>query len=276
MKYGCCLNMNAKDQYGIGFDDFSIFKNAGFDYVELPLAETMRLDHELFEEFLCKIADSGIACEVCNNFYPPDIRLTGGDVKKDQVLEYSKKALEKASRMGAQKVVFGSGKAKNLPKGFPRREGYVQIVELLQYVGDIAKTYDIQIVIEPLRKEECNLINTFEEGVRLSEDVNHSNVHNLVDLYHLSEENENIENISTYGGKILEHVHIANPEGRGFPKLTDACSELYKVFANELKKIGYSQRISCEAYSLCLERDAKESLIMMQKIFGENGRQENG
>ena len=88
------------------------------------------------------------------------------------ILGYVEKALKRAKALGVSNVVFGSGGAKNVPEGFPIEQGYEQIVTLLKRIAPVASGYGITIVIEPLRKAECNLINTFEEGCRLAKDVN--------------------------------------------------------------------------------------------------------
>ena len=52
--------------------------------------------------------------------------------------------------------------------------------------------------------------------------------------------------LSGPGGRYLTHVHFSSP-GRKFPGYQDEAA--YHEFFDELKKIGYDGRISCEAYS---------------------------
>ncbi|HIY18625.1 MAG TPA: sugar phosphate isomerase/epimerase [Candidatus Blautia avistercoris] len=263
MRYGCCLNMVAKGEDKTGIEWIETLAEMGFDYAELPLAEIMMLSEAEFKAFKKKVRKSGIACEVCNNFFPGSLRLTGEQVSGREVRNYVRKALRRAREMGTQILVFGSGPAKNIPEGFPFQKGYEQIVNLLREISRPAREWGITIVIEPLRKEECNIINTFEEGCRLSRRINQENVKVLVDFYHLSEEKEPVEHIAEEGETYLRHVHFAEPMGRVYPRQAKESS--YQPFFQALKTAGYDGRISLEAYSRDFEKDAAVSLALLKK-----------
>ncbi|MCC8164308.1 MAG: sugar phosphate isomerase/epimerase [Lachnospiraceae bacterium] len=263
MKFGCCLNMVATRPDGTGIEFLGKIAELGYDYVELPLAEMTALSDEEFEEIKKTVERSGIRCETCNNFFPGTIRLTGADVHMDEVLAYADKALGRAEELGVQYVVFGSGKAKGVPEGFPMDEGYAQVVELLKKVSPLAVKHNITIVIEQLRRAECNLINSFAEGCKLSADASVPNVKVLVDFYHMTVENEPVENILTMGKENLRHVHFANPTGRVYPNLDDEAD--YKPFFDALKEIGYDARISCEAYVKDFDKEAEQALAFFKR-----------
>lgn len=248
LKFGCCLNMNAKDEHGIGYADIEAVAAAGFDYVELPLAEMMTLDAGGLSSLKNRLRSRGMRCYSCNNFFPKGIRLTGEDRQMPRILEYTSAALNRAAEMGACRVVFGSGPAKNVPDGFPMERGYDQVVELLRYVGDIAAQYDLLVTIEPLRKAECNLINRFSEGVQLARDVASRHIRVLVDFYHLTVEDEPLSHLERDGAAYLRHVHFAHPVGRCFPLDSEAAAA-YVPFFRTLKRIGYTGGVSLEAYS---------------------------
>ena len=265
MKFGCCLNMIASTEDGIGLEYLDSLCAIGFDYIELPLAEMMMLDEKEFVILKNKLDNSSVSCEVCNNFFPKTMRLTGEDVNTELILEYVLKAVKRASIMGAKNIVFGSGYAKNVPEGYPIEEGYQQVVDLLSRIAPIVAEKNITIAIEPLRKEECNLINTFKEGCQLAKDVNHPNIKVLVDFYHFSVEKEPVENLYNEGQQFLQHVHFAKVEGRVFP--TNIGDNDHLPFSNMLKEIGYQTRISIEAYSNDFIGDATKSLIFMKQYF---------
>lgn len=264
MKFGCCLNMVASCPDGTGIEYIEKLAELGYDYVELPLAEIMMLSEENFNHLKKRVQDSGLGCEVCNNFFPKTLRLTGEEVNMDMILTYAEKALDRAHELGVQYVVFGSGPAKNVPEGYSLAKGYQQVVNLLKQLGEIAGNRGITIVIEPLRKAECNLINTFKEGCRLAGDVNHECVKVLVDFYHLSEEKESLTNILENGKQFLRHVHFANPNGRVYPESMKEAD--YQAFFDVLKKVEYNERISCEAYCDNFVLGGSKAL----KLFREN------
>jgi D-psicose/D-tagatose/L-ribulose 3-epimerase len=271
MKYGCCMNMLARVPGEIGIEYLEIFRDCGYDYVELPLAEIMDLPKEEYARIVAQLSEAGIPCESCNNFFPPTMRLTGPTVDSSAVYDYVDRALTAAGALGAKNIVFGSGGAKRYPEGFPKPEAYAQIVRLLQYVDGAAARHGITISIEPLRRAECNIINTFEEGVMLARDVGGTQIKVLVDIYHLTEEREPAAHIEEYGA-YLSHVHFANPVGRVFPIPEDGSEAVYHEFCSAVLKAGYNSRVSCEAYTTDVSRDAPKALQLLQHYFDHNER----
>lgn len=267
VRFGCCLNMVAREPDGTGVEHIQDLARAGYGYAELPLAELMQLSEAGFAQALERLDAAGIPCEACNNFFPGSMRLTGPAVDEEAVLAYAERALERASRLGARIVVFGSGGAKQVPPGFPLEKGYGQVVSLLQKIGPLAAQAGITIAIEPLRRAECNLINTFAEGCRLMRDVGHSSVGVLVDYYHLCEEKEPLSHLLDMGPQNLVHVHFAYGQGRTYPTL--AQSAACKPFFEALKAIGYAGRISMEAYSKDFRADAAKALAFAKTMCEE-------
>lgn len=264
MRFGCCLNMAASLPDGTGAEYIEKLAQFGYDYAELPLAEMMQLSDRDFETLRERVAKSGLKCEACNNFFPKTMRLTGSAVNMDEILAYVDKALGRASSMGAQIVVFGSGGAKNVPDGFPMNEAHQQLVRLLRAISPIAEKNGVTVTLEPLRRQECNIVNTFREGCLLSKAAACKNVKVLVDFYHLREENEPVEHILADGREYLRHTHFARPDGRIYPANINEYD--YKPFIGALKAVGYEGRVSCEAYSKDFEHDARAAL----KFFRDN------
>ena len=272
MKYGCCFNMIAGVPGGIGAEHLAAFRQFGYDYAELPLAEMLRLPPSDLTALRDAVFESGLPCEGCNNFFPTDIRLTGPNVDFPAVFEYVDRAIATAASFGAKNIVFGSGGAKHVPDGYSTADAYAQIVRMLQYAASVCAKYDMTIAIEPLRKAECNIINTFAEGARLSSHVGSARVGVLVDLFHLVCEDESYQNINAYGPGRLVHVHISNPNGRMFPVLHDGSETAYRLFSESILHIGYDGRISCEAYSTNAQADAPRTLALLQHYFDRTER----
>jgi len=267
MRFGCCLNMVSCNPDGTGMELLDTMEALGYDYAELPLAESMMLSAEVLCELKAKLSSMSIGCESFNNFFPKHIRLTGNDVDFPMVCDYTERSVQFAAELGAKNIVFGSAGAKNIPDGFPIEQAYEQIVRLLNFADTIVRRFDITISIEPLRKAECNLINTFEEGCRLAKDVGGSNIKVLVDLYHLFTEQEPTEHIIQFGKKYLSHIHISNPFGRVFPKEVEEAEQIYIPFALAIQTVNYDGRISCEAYSQKFVDDASKALCFLKKLF---------
>lgn len=266
MRFGCCSNMVAEGAEGTGIEIIEKMAEYGFDYIELPLAQMMALSDEQFAALKERVNNSKIRCETCNNLFPATIKLTGPKVDKEQIETYCKRALKRAGELGVEYVVFGSGPAKNVPDGFPMGKGYRQVVNLLEGIALVAKENNIIIAIEPLRKFECNLINTFKEGCQLAKEVCSPHVRVLVDYYHLTQEQEPIQHILDLGREYLVHTHFAKNEGRVYPE-NMAEDSAYRPFIDALKAIGYEGRVSCEAYVEDFDRQAKQAIRFFKENF---------
>ena len=80
MRIGYCTNLIATQRDGTGSEWIEKGKECGFDYVELPLAQMMDLNDREFSSLKERVDSSSLKCEVCNNFFPGRIRLTGDAV----------------------------------------------------------------------------------------------------------------------------------------------------------------------------------------------------
>lgn len=262
MKFGCCGNMITG---GCGVDIIEQLKEIGYDYIELSLSHIAQIKQEQFKILKDRIKNTGIKCEVCNNFFPHDLKLTGTNVSCGEIKKYINNSIERASKIGAEVIVFGSGIAKNVPDDFPINKAWEQLINLLRYIDNIANTNDIIIAIEPLRREECNIINTVSEGLSLVRKVNRKNIKLLVDYYHMTYQNEEPK-IIIKARDYIQHIHFANVNGRVFPKNILENKE-YKKFIKELMNINYNKRVSVEAYSKNFYNDAKKSLEFLRNYF---------
>jgi sugar phosphate isomerase/epimerase len=129
--------------------------------------------------------------------------------------------------------------------GFPCSAGYEQIVSLSKKDRACRGKIRVTVVIEAVNRRECNIINTFEEGCRLADDVAHDSVKVLVDFYHLTLENEPEENVERLGKKYLRQVHLTAPRVRRYPDERDEAATL--KFASALKAADTTAGLSCEA-----------------------------
>lgn len=265
MRFGCCGNMVALEPDKTGVEIVEKLKEIGYDYIELSLSHISKLSEEEFIRLKNRLDASGLRCEACNNFFLPEIKLTGNQVDIKKIDKYLNLVLSRAGELGVEVIVFGSGPAKMVPNDFPMEEAWKQLIGLTRYISDLAFRYNITIAIEPLRKEECNIINKVLEGLKMVKDVDRDNVKLLVDFYHLRSEGEDSSVLKECKG-YLKHVHFARFEGRTFPKEIDE-DELYLPFINNLKEIGYSGRVSIEAYSNDFYNDAHKTLQFFKRYF---------
>jgi sugar phosphate isomerase/epimerase len=257
---GCCGSMISPSTDPIGIEIVETMAEIGFDYTELSLSDIAALPEGAFADLARRVERSRIQCEACNNFFPRTIRLTGAEARLHVALDYARHALDRAARLGARIVVFGSSGAKNVPVGFSRGAAWHQIVELLQQLGSIATQHNLTIAIEPINKLESNIINLAAEGLRLAREVSHPNIQLLVDFYHLMMEHEDPAIIMEAGPAIC-HLHFAKVEGRVFPAERDPA---YARFFEAMRSIQYSGRCSIEAYTHDFPTDARRAIRILR------------
>lgn len=266
MRIGCCSNMNAMLPDGTGREVMEKIKNAGFDYLELPFGATNVLSDAEFHSLVSQVEKADIPAESMNSAFPGSLKLVGENVDEDTVEKFIRRGFRRANELGARIVGVGSGPSRSIPPSFPFDKGYDQLVTLFKRMSDEAGKYGIMVVIEPLRKAESNVINTFKEGVELAKRVDRSNVKVLADFYHMAVEKESPDVLVEYSS-YLQHAHFANPaigteRERSFPLSINECD--YLPFFECLKKAGYSGRLSLEAYTTDFDHDAPRSLEVMR------------
>jgi len=264
MKIGCCVNMVAEDEYGIGIDRIETLERLGYDYIELPTAQMMSLDDKAFSLLLKRVQDSGLPCLSSNNFLADDLQLTGPEPTKPERLDsYVKKALERAEMLGITSIVFGSAGAKNIPAGFPYEAAWGQVRSFLQYLADLVEGSGMYIAIEPINTRDSNVIVSVAEGLKLAKEVDRPHIRLLADFYHMCYDKEGMDIIEK-AADYLQHMHISHPD-RTWPDQEDGID--YDAFIGALKKANYTGGISIEAYSEDFEADAARGRSALKELI---------
>jgi len=250
--------------YCTGLANLEAAKAAGFDYVEVSATEIANLSDADFDAAAAKIKSIGIATPAANLFVPAAIRLTGPETNVEQQNAHVKKALTRLAKLGTQVVVFGSGGARRVPEGFSKDEAFKQLVDFGRRAAAEARANGITITIEPLRKQETNIINTAGEGLALVEAIDHPNFQLMIDFYHLASEQED-PGIVLRAKDRLRHLHVANPKDRVFPANWEEYD--YAPFFANLKKIGYDKRISVEGRTTDLAAQGPPAIALLRRAF---------
>lgn len=256
MRFGICT----------GIENVSLLEETGYDYFEWSLSSMASLSEEDFSAAKKKLEEYSLKPEACNVFFPGTLALTGPDVDIAAVDEYIKKALGRAVEVGTQITVVGSGRSRNVPEGWDRAKGVEQFLTVLRKIGDEAARYGVTAVIEPLNKGETNIINSVKEGYDLVKLAAHPNVKLLADFYHMKLERESMDGLIEAGSSI-QHIHIANSNGRVYPLQRNEDS--YVEFFDALLETGYDGRISVEAKAVDPAGDAVKALKLLKDLSGK-------
>ncbi|HAE20944.1 MAG TPA: hypothetical protein DCG47_01290 [Spirochaetaceae bacterium] len=265
MRFGCCLNTISAAADGTGAEQAPLLAAAGYDYLELSLAHSMALKADDRSRVLAPALESGLPCEAANNFFPPSLRLTGPKANPVEALSYAAEALSLARSLGVRVVVFGSGKARNPPEGYPRERAWDQLVFLARELAPLAAKNGIRIAMEALNRSESDILCSFSELIRFVREVDRPGIRALMDSYHLGLEKESAE-VLLQGEGLIIHTHVARLAGRTWPLLPSP--DLRAVFS-ALSSIGYDGSMSVEGYTDALEEQSRATLAMLKRLDGE-------
>lgn len=243
-----------------GTEDLGKAERWGFDYLEPAAAAIAALSATEFERVRQQVLASRLRCRSFNSLIRT-MQVVGPEANLDAVSIYLNAALDRCRQLGARVVVWGSASSRNIPAGHSREQAWQEIKRFLQRAGDIAKSHELVIGIEPLRKQESNIINAGAEALRLVDEVKHPNVKMIIDYYHLRMENEDPD-ILVRAREHVVHLHFANPNGRRWPKSVDDDPE-YGRFFQLVKQIGYTGGLSIEARGT-FEEDGATSLAFLR------------
>jgi sugar phosphate isomerase/epimerase len=195
-----------------------------------------------------------------NCFLPADLKVTGPAIDYPRLDRYAAATFRRASEIGMQLIVFGSAGARNLPAGFSAAHGFEQYVDALRHFAPLAAAQGVTIVVEPLHRDESNLINTILEGAEAVERAAHPNVKLLVDIFHMLRNGESPEDILKVG-PLVRHVHVAENKDRTAPGVN---GEDLRPFFRALKKINYDARLTIEAAWTDLEQQLQPALAALR------------
>jgi sugar phosphate isomerase/epimerase len=239
-------------------------KAAGFDYVELGTTEVAALSDEDFDKAAAELARIALPTPAANLFLPATLKVTGPAIDRDQQRAYVTKAFDRLAKLGVRIVVFGSGGARRVPDGVAKKDGFDQLVDFGRRVAPLARARGITIAVEPLRREETNIINSAAEGLELVDAIGDPGFQLMVDFFHLASEHEDPQ-IIVRAKDHIRHLHMANPTGRVFPLAADEYA--YAPFFTALRSIGYNARISVEASTKDFDKDAPRAIAFLRGAF---------
>ena len=243
-------------------EDVATMRDLGYDFWEWSAGAAFdpAKDDEWWKRQKDEIAKRPLPLRSCNGFIPGSFRLTGPNADHVPALDYAEKVLRRADEIGVKTIVFGSGGARNVPGDFTGKDrpdlekGTRQYAdfcrELVKRVADLKTT---QVVIEPLRPNESNIVNYVFQGLAICREVNSPRLAQLADIFHMMMGGDQAAAIVEAGG-LLKHCHIADYETRQFPGHNPRETCRLVLYFKALNAIRYTGGVSCE----CGWGDAKD------------------
>jgi sugar phosphate isomerase/epimerase len=232
MKFGVCA----------GVDRAPLLAEAGYDYIELSCAGDLIPDEDdaAWAEKRARIEAMPLPVETFNS-YVRSGRIVGPEADWARLERYVHAAAARAAQVGGSVIVFGSGGARRVPDGYDAELARADLLRFLHLAANAYDEHGVLVVIEPLNREECNILTTVREAAGYVEAVGRPGVKNLADTYHMEKDGEGLDAILETGA-VLAHAHTADTNRDAPGTGTYDHEALFRA----LKAVGYDARLSVE------------------------------
>lgn len=127
----------------------------------------------------------------------------------------------------------------------PTKKGWDNSVAAIAKTAELAKTADVDLVLEVVNRFETNLLNTTAQGLAFIQQTGSDHVRLHLDTFHMNIEEANPAAAIRLAGDRIGHFHIGE-SNRGY--LGDGVIDFDRVF-DALLDIGYRRDITFESFS---------------------------
>lgn len=209
----------------------------------------------------------GYPMPAANVLLPAALKCSGPDIDYARLDRYAQTVFRRCKEIGMTLIVFGSAGARMVPPGFTLAKGFEQYVDILRQFGPLAEENGVTIVVEPLNRVECNLVNTVLEGAEAVRRANQPSVKLLVDIFHMLRNGESPDDILKVG-PLIRHAHIAENKDRAAPGVN---GEDFRPFLRALRRTGYNDRLALEPIWTDLPNQVGPALQELRKQLKDAG-----
>jgi sugar phosphate isomerase/epimerase len=188
--------------------DLACMKKAGYDAVELQIADPALFDEDRVRRSLQRVDYTMCAFQTGSTYYSRGNCLcTADEAVRHRTIELLKLFVDLASRWNAV-IVFGSlqGRLSDEPN---REAGEARIQEAIREVGEYAAEKRVTIAFEPVNHVEVGFHNTIAEAASLVRSLNLPTVRLMIDTFHMNIEEKNMLAPLPAIRDILAHVHLS-------------------------------------------------------------------
>ncbi|MBS4195701.1 sugar phosphate isomerase/epimerase family protein [Lederbergia citri] len=227
-------------------ETFNLARELKFDGVEISVVGEP-LNSKITKEIISASNKTGIVpSAICGGY-----RNWIGDFEHEKRLIAIKDiitSLEYASEMNSVGLImpaaFGMFSRRLPPFSPPRdqEEDQVVLVDSLTKIAEFAEKKRINVFLEPLNRYEDHMINTVKQAVDLIELVGSERIKVIADFFHMSIEEEKIEDTICKYSNYIGYYHLAD-SNRLQPGMGHSNFELY---LGTVQKTGYKGFLSFE------------------------------
>jgi D-psicose/D-tagatose/L-ribulose 3-epimerase len=217
----------------------------GFDVVEVAVEDPSLIDVKKIKKALDLY---GLKASICGAF-GPSRDLTHDDTSvHDNCLSYIENCLDICVALDAS--FFGGpmysavGKARMI-SAEQRKAEWDLAVKNLRKVCLMAEARNLKIALEPLNRFESDLVNTAEDVLRMVNDIDHGAAQIMLDGFHMSIEERDVEQAIIAAGDKLIHLQVSE-NYRGTPGTGQTPWHGYR---RGLETIQYKGTVTIESFT---------------------------
>ncbi|XP_054721788.1 putative hydroxypyruvate isomerase [Uloborus diversus] len=241
-------------------DRYSAAAGLGFKAVE---CQFVNLTENTPDELKEAMKNAGIEHHVLLNSWPGDnnefgfAALPGGE---EPFFDSISKVLPYTFSLGCRKLHILSGLVQDDCKNTKFLED--MYVGRMQVAAEVLEDHAIVGLIEPLSPRVKNnyFLSSFEKAIELLEKIQRPNIKLLLDIFHLQEIEESMENLEKYY-KYAGHIQVSQSPDRREPGAQGRID--YEDVFERLKKLGHNDYIGLEYYP---QNSVEESLNWLKKF----------
>lgn len=240
---------------------FMLIKENHYNGVELMVKNPFKVDFDLIYKIAKKynlkipmICTGEFFGEDHISFADPDINI------RKEAINRTKELMKFAYKLGAN-INIGRLRGRFYPE-VPKEKTMRWVKDGLK---EVARTNEnVNLLIEPICRLYTNFIITTEDGLSFIKELEQPNIQLMLDIDHMTNENEDISESIKKASSYLKHVHICDkdhkPLGEG--------NYDFDIFLNALKEINYKGFITVETFvSNNYLKDIKNSYNIIQKCL---------
>lgn len=258
MRFGFCTGFATKPLFTLDIPLVGRIRRAGYDFPDFPIMAFEKVTPGELAAVREAMGES--VCPAACNLIPGHLGLVGDKVDPEAIRSYLRFVLPIMASFGVRHLVLGSAKSRMLPAGMALGEGKAQFRQILKTcLLPMARRFAMDILIEPLNRTECNLLNTLEESAVFVRETNEPDLLLMADLYHMEKNGEKAETL-TDALPLIRHLHIAGKDrslpSEGFDPYLSSCIRL-------IRESGYDGTVSFET----VDGDIQKALHVLRSAF---------
>ncbi len=212
----------------------------GFDFVQPAGGLVAGMSGDQFRLEKSRVAAGGLPFTACSVPLPSDARVTEKGFNLYAWIEHLKETTRRMAELGCGKLLWSDGRARVLPVEGELTDLKEQAMQFLFMLSEVAASFRIDVLVEPLGPRRTNFLNSMSEVGELLARIGKTNLSSMISLRELEPIGLPLDRLGDHR-LMIRHVQLENPrsqEGaRACPRSSDGYD--YRPFFRALKDIGY-------------------------------------